>query len=125
MAGSASLHILVNYNLPLNRALCANGFQTLSRYIKFFILPIFGILIGIEPKLFIVPFDYIFDIHGTHLSLGSWISLLLLIVIVLYDLLLLGYFITRYKTRKKLALFTAVLLIFQFVLSGWELGFWQ
>jgi hypothetical protein len=99
--------------------------STLSKQVKFFILPILGILIGIEPKLFIIPFDFIFDIQGTHLSLGGWLSLLFLVLAVFYDLFLFVYLLKHNKTNRNLVWIAAIFLFFQFALSGWEIGFWH
>lgn len=97
----------------------------LSKHFKVFILPILFILIAVEPKFFIIPFDYVFDIRDTHLSLGGWLSILILILAVFYDFLLFLYCLKHSEKNKYLVPVSILFLISQFLLSGWELGFWR
>ena len=94
--------------------------QTLSRLIKLFILPILGILIGIVPELFIDSFDSIFNIYGTHLSLGNWLVFLIFIITIVYDLFLFLYLLISSKGNRVLALISLLFLVLQwFLASKW------
>jgi hypothetical protein len=97
----------------------------LSKHFKIFILPILFILIAVEPNFFIIPFDYVFDIHDTHLSLGGWLSILILMLAVFYDFFTFLYCLKHSENNKYLVPISLIFLISQFLLSGWELGFWR
>jgi hypothetical protein len=52
LAGSASLHILANYNLPLNRALCVKGgFVKILHFVLIAIIALLSIAAGVAKIL--------------------------------------------------------------------------
>ena len=95
-------------------------YQILSRLIKLFFVPVLGMLIGIAPKLFIDSFDSIFNIYGTHLSLGNWLVFLIFIITIFYDFVLSLYLLKTFKADKILPSIAILFLVLEwFLASRW------
>ena len=61
-----------------------------------------GLLIAFEPRVFSAPFDFIFDLHGTHLSLGTWLSILVCVLFIIFNAILaITYLLSFNKNRIK------------------------
>lgn len=89
---------------------------------KMILICTLGLLIAFEPKVFSTPFDFIFDLRGTHLSLGTWLSLLVCILFIIFNMMLtITYLLSFNKNRIKFFISFGILILMTYFF-GSELG---